>query len=517
MKHLPLVMLTLLLHDPTSDARDCVHAGRIPANRIPESRDQDYQFLKITTPEGIDPQVGALAIMPDGRVVVAFHRGEIYTYDIARSRWKLFASGLHEPLGLHVIDDYRVLVTQKPELTELIDSDRDGEADFYKNRCDDFGMTGNYHEFVYGPVKDSKGNLYIALNGSHKAHGMLKEIRGEVSPIGLPRAEFYIDDWKATERKLNFMFSNVPYRGCMLKIDPAGKATPFAYGLRSPCGIMIDDRDRIFVSDNQGDWVGTSKFFHIEEGKFYGHPASLIWKPGWTEDPFKMKVADLDKLRTKASIMLPHGSLSASPTQPILIGAGGRFGPFEGQILMGEMNMPKIFRLMPETVQGQVQGAVTTMFEGSISKGTGRLVFDQAGNLWIGRTSLGWAGGRGLTRVKWTGETSARIQNMRLTKRGFRLTFTQKMHPKALQDLSKYQCRCYTYLYRKGYGSPRVEKKKIEIVAVRVLDAGKTVELELSELIEERVFQLNMPKLVSAAGQELIQPVIYYTLNKRLK
>ena len=144
-----------------------------------------------------------------------FHRGEVFTYDIHKRVWKLFASGLHEPLGLKVIDNYRVLVTQKPELTELIDTDRDGEADFYKNRCDDFCMTGNYHEFVYGPVQDSKGNRYIALNGSHKAHGMLREIRGEVSPIGVPREEFYIDDWKATERKLNFMFSNVPYRGCM--------------------------------------------------------------------------------------------------------------------------------------------------------------------------------------------------------------------------------------------------------------------------------------------------------------
>ena len=480
-------------------------------------RGEDYTILNIATPEGIDPQVGALAMMPDGRLLVAFHRGEIFTYDPAKSRWSLFASGLHEPLGLHVIDDYRVLVGQKPELTELIDTDKDGEADFYKNRCDDFGMTGNYHEFVYGPVKDSRGNLYIALNGSHKAHGMLPEIRGEVSPIGLPRAEFYIDDWKATEKKLNFMFSNVPYRGCMLKITPEGKATPFAYGLRSPCGIMIDDQDRIFVSDNQGDWMGTSKFFHVEEGKFYGHPASLIWKPGWTQDPFEMKVADLDKLRTRASIMLPHGILSISPTQPVSIDAGGRFGPFEGQILLGEMNMPRIFRLMPETVQGQVQGAVTTHFDGEIGKGTGRMVFDTSGDLWIGRTSLGWPGGRGLSRIRWTGKPTTRILTMKLSEKGFRLTFTQKMDPAALQDLENYECRCYTYLYRKEYGSPQVEKKKIQVVAVTVLDAGRSVELELSELIEERVFQLNMPNLVSAAGQELTEPVIYYTLNKRLE
>ena len=475
-----------------------------------------YEVEKIKTPKGIDAQIGAIDVMPDGRLIVAFHRGEVFTYDIRRKTWKLFASGLHEPLGLKVIDNYRVLVAQKPELTELIDTDKDGEVDFYKNRCDDFGMTGNYHEFVYGPVQDSLGNLYLALNGSHKAHGMLREIRGEVSPIGLPRSEFYIDDWKATERKLNFMFSNVPYRGCMIRISPEGKVTPFAYGLRSPCGIMIDDEDRIFVSDNQGDWVGTGKFFHIEQDKFYGHPASLIWKPGWTEDPFKMKVSDLDKIRTRASIMLPHGRLSVSPTQPILVKSDGKFGPFEGQILMGEMNMQKVFRLMPETVQGQVQGAVTTLIEGRIGNGSARMVFDQSGDLWIGRTSLGWPGGKGLNRVKWAGKATTEVLTMKLTTKGFRLTFTQKMNQDALKDVSNYTFLSYTYTYRKKYGSPQVKKKKIKVTGVKLLDGGRAVDLELAELIEERVFQLDMQNLVSFEGQKLSKHSIYYTLNKRL-
>jgi hypothetical protein len=229
-----------------------------------------------------------------------------------------------------------------------------------------------------------------------------------------------------------------------------------------------------------------------------------------------MAEADLDKLRTKASFMLPHGSLSVSPTQPIVVEAGGKFGPFEGQILMGEMNKQRIFRLMPETVHGQVQGAVTTLIDGRIGLGSNRFMFDKAGDLWVGRTSLGWPGSKGLCRVRWNRKVPTAILNMTLTPRGFRLTFTRAMNRQTLEKLTNYKGLSYTYLYRKKYGSPQVEQKKIEIKAVAVSEDGKTVDLELSELIEGRVFQLNMQNLVADDGQALAHPVLYYTLNKKL-
>ena len=92
---------------------------------------------------------------------------------------------------------------------------------------------------------------------------------------------------------------------------------------------------------------------------------------------------------------------------------------------------------------------------------------------------------------------------MKLTAKGFRLVFTQKMNRDALRNLSNYTCLSYTYTYRKKYGSPQVKKKKIGVEAVELLDDGRTVDLELSELIEERVFQLDMQNLVSDKGQAL--------------
>ena len=94
-------------------------------------------------------------------------RGWIYH----AGKWKLFADGLHQPLGIHISRDGRLYVAQRPELTELIDSDHDGRADIYRTVCDAWGYGGNFHEFAYGPVVDGKGNFYISLNLSAGKEG----------------------------------------------------------------------------------------------------------------------------------------------------------------------------------------------------------------------------------------------------------------------------------------------------------------------------------------------------------
>src|SRR5690606_1583074 len=166
-----------------------------------------------------------------------------------------------------VVDENVLLVMQLPELTRIKDTDGDGLADSYETVYDGFGMTGNYHEFTYGPVKDKQGNLYIALNSSSAGGGIAEEVRGELNMDG-----------KGQGRA---MFSVVPYRGWVIKITPQGEVVPFASGFRSPNGLLIDDHNRLLVTDNQGDWVGSSHLYHVEEGGFYGHPASLVWDKNW--------------------------------------------------------------------------------------------------------------------------------------------------------------------------------------------------------------------------------------------
>ncbi|MGB2735919.1 MAG: hypothetical protein WBC35_18710, partial [Saprospiraceae bacterium] len=150
---------------------------------VPEAA---YIVEDIRLPEGLTGETGAIEFLPDGRLVACFLRGEVMIYDPIKKSWKLFASGLHEPLGLLIVSDHEMLVMQRPELTRLVDTDRDGAADLFETVTDQFGMTGNYHEWNYGPVKDKASNLYIGLNTASEYGKIQEEVRGTLDTTLVP-------------------------------------------------------------------------------------------------------------------------------------------------------------------------------------------------------------------------------------------------------------------------------------------------------------------------------------------
>ena len=129
--------------------------GQVPAD--------SYRVENVPTPRGIAPELGGLDFTPDGQLAASFRRGYIYLMDPKTSRWTKFGSGLQSPLGLMSGKAGEFFVVHLPELTRIVDTDGDGTADLYETIADTWGMSGNYHEFIYGPVRDAKGNFYIAL------------------------------------------------------------------------------------------------------------------------------------------------------------------------------------------------------------------------------------------------------------------------------------------------------------------------------------------------------------------
>src|SRR6185503_486401 len=75
-------------------------------------------------------------------------------------RWKRYATGLFQPLGLKIVDD-KVYVLGRDQLTRLHDLNGDGEADFYENFNNDITITSHYHEFALNLETDSKGDFYF--------------------------------------------------------------------------------------------------------------------------------------------------------------------------------------------------------------------------------------------------------------------------------------------------------------------------------------------------------------------
>ena len=452
-----------------------------------------YKVENIAAPKGLDPQIGGLTILPDGRLAACFHRGEVYTYEPKTKTWTLFADGLHEPLGIVAEDNHTLVVMQRPELTRLRDTDRDGSADHYETLSDRFGMTGNYHEFAFGPTRDKAGNYYVGLNLASSGASIRPEIRGEFRHYGITREQFYKNHRAGSGR----MYSAAPFRGWILKIATDGKTTPFSPGFRSPNGVNFDSAGRLWVSDNQGDWLGTSKLFHVKEGNFYGHPASLVWTGQWEvgRNPLKVPPAEFDAQRQRAAVLFPQGSMANSPTQMLTDTTDGKFGPFAGQLLVGEMNRPRILRVLVDEVAGQTQGACLPFIDGGgLHRGMHRFAFAPDGSLWTGSTHLSWAGGSGLQRVTWTGKTPMELVGMKLTKRGFDLTFT---HPLGNVEAAQFEFQRYYYKYHQSYGSPQLGKEAIAVTTLEMDKNGKTVSLALDKLNPGYVYQLTLKNVTA--------------------
>ena len=470
-----------------------------------------YLVEDVPTPIGMDPQVGGIDFTPDGRLAACFHRGEVYTFNPSTGVWKLFAEGLQEPLGLVAVSNHELVVMQRSELTRLQDLDLDGKADAYTNLWNGFGMTGNYHEFAFGPVRDAQGNFYVSLNLASNGASIRPEIRGQFHPIGLAKEDFYDKPWSKVKNIAGRMYSRVPWRGWVIKVSPNGKVQPFASGFRSPNGLGFDNKGNLFVTDNQGDWLGTSKCYHVQKGGFYGHPASLVWKNDWNENPLETPVEKLNQLRSPAAFLFPQGEVANSPTQPICDTTGGKFGPFDGQMLVGEMNVPRILRLLQDEVDGTVQGAVVTFIENAgLRRGIHRLAFSpDKKSLYIGQTALSWAGSKGIQRIKYTGVSPMEIVGIKAMKKGFKLSFNQKIGMDSVSSLpSTY--KTWTYHYHKSYGSPKVDAQETKLKSIRISDDGKSLFFETEPHKKGFIHEFNIAGLKSQDGTKLINGKVTY-------
>jgi len=481
-----------------------------------------FSIEPIKIPKEVDPQIGGLTISADGRLAVAFHRGEVMLYDTNQKTWTRFAEGLHEPLGIIAEADGSFLVGQRPEITRLKDTDGDGKADLYQTFFDDFGISGNYHEFNFGPTRDSKGNIYIGL-GTASNHGMpMAEPRGTWSELGGHQVNDFImpkEEWKKFRKtgEVSRMYSRVPYRGWVLKIAPDGKSyEPFALGFRTPNGVFAAPNDTLYVTDNQGDWLGMSKLFKVEKDKFYGHPVSLAWKKNWDPNkiPHKMPRKELNSMRERSIALLPSGDLANSPTGMTTSPGLEKFGLEKDQLIMGEMNQKRLVRYLPDIVNGSQQGTSIGFIEGDfLDKGSNRLLFDINNNLYVGKTHLSWAGSEGLLKIRWNGKPYLHITENKLTKEGFKISFSHPVE-KSLQNTDQIITSHYGLNYHVAYGSKKLNETPVSTKEIIWSNDGKTANIQFAQPMKaDQVYDIQLKGLSSPAIGTLLGDRLFYTAH----
>ncbi len=468
---------------------------------FPTGEARYYRIDTVAVPHDIILEVGGMALMPDGRLMVCTRRGEVWS--LLDDRWKLFASGLDEPMGVCPTAANQIIVAQRPELTRLTDTDGDGEADQFETLADQWNYSGHIYEWTFGPVRDRAGNLYGTL-----ACWFFPTKKYDLAPYS---------GWEIPPPHGYQPGCSTAWRGWCFQVTPRGEFIPWSAGLRSPNGLGISPAGDLFVSDNQGEYYGACVLHHITRDAFHGHPNALFWGPTATADPFGIPMAELDQRRKLPAVVFPYGVMGQSASQPLWDETGGKFGPFARQMFIGDQTKATVMRVQLEKVEGEFQGACFP-FRAGFQSGNNCLVFDRDGSLLVGQTDRGWGaiGGKpyGLQRLVWTGDVPFEIHSMQVTHDGFELLFTEPVDAATARNPDTYSLQHYHYYYQRKYGSPQVANTSVKAIAVEVSADRRRVKLKLPELVPGKIYELHVRGLRSEDGSELLHDAAYYTLNR---
>ena len=174
--------------------------------------------------------LGGHDFFANGDVAVCTMTGDVWRLSIgSKLKWKRMAAGLHQPLGLLVIDD-KVYVQGRDQITRLHDLNGDGEADFYECLTNDFDTPTGGHDYMCGLERDRTGNFYT-----------------------------------------------VSGKQGLLRIVPGKRAEVMASGFRNPDGIGLASDGTLTVPYSEGEWTPTSAIAQISIGGYYNYPGP---KPG---------------------------------------------------------------------------------------------------------------------------------------------------------------------------------------------------------------------------------------------
>jgi hypothetical protein len=445
--------------------------------------DDSYKIEYFPLPPQAELLITGMDWIPNGDLAICTWLGEVYIVqgaidDVRKATYKRIASGLIEPLGL-AVNKGEIFVVQKGELTKIVDTDGDGVGDRFECINSSWGFSGNYHSYSFGPLITAQNDFFVFVTGQRGLY-------------------------------------DLPYQGWALKISADGEnVRPFCSGLRVPHGSGFYAKNEIFATDNQGNWIGACRLNHLKPNRFYGFPSS---KPASKMTPRPEDV--------EPPVLWFPRSLAPSASGFDTI-EDDRFGPFRGQLLIGDFQNSIVMRAALEKIgdreNGVWQGAVFPFAKGFLS-GVNRLKIGRDGNLYVGGGKRTWSTAApkefSLDRVSFTGKTPFEVQAVHARKDGFDLAFTKPVDQKSAGDAGNYVVKQFTYKYQADYGSPefdhngKVGATETPVTKVELLADGVTARLTVPALRTGYVtsFQLAVS---SAEDEDLRNDTFYYTLNVR--
>lgn len=411
--------------------------------------------LPFDNPWGALLFVGDHDFLSDGTAFLCTMTGDVWRVsgldtDLRDIRWKRFASGLHQPLGLVVVRD-EVFVLGRDQITRLVDLNRDGEADYYACFSHAFPTSAGGHDFLCGLACDDQGRFYTAS-----------------SATGL------------------------------LRVSADGRSVEtLATGFRNPDGLGLCPDGAITVPSSEGEWTPASMICLIKPDQL---PPPYFGYPGPRNGLFP----------SLPLVYLPRGLDNSSGGQGVVM--DNRFGPLAGQMLHSSFGMGSYFLILRDEVNGQPQGAVVPL-AGEFLSGAHRLKSNpHDGHLYVSGMA-GWGtytpDDGCFHRVRYTGQPVQLPTGFHLHANGIVVHFSRPVDAGAFGPPDRQFAQVWNYRYGPGYGSPEfvpslpevVGHERLDITGVHVLDS-KRLFVEIPDL--QPVNQLHLVLQVDAGPpQEL--------------
>lgn len=420
-----------------------------------------YTLDQIALPEknpwNASIRFAGLDFFDDGRAALCTWDGDVWIVEgldragqkpAAKLKWKRFAAGLQQPLGLKIINGY-IYTAGRDQITKLHDLNGDGEADFYENFNNDAGLTLQRHEFVMDLQTDKDGNLYYCRSGHY-----LQSKRGD---------------------------------NCVVyKVSPDGKKLEkFAKGFREPNGLSIGEGGVMTIADNEGNGIPQTPIYRLLPGKDYGFTPSTTGKVN--DGSWKM-------LQQPIVWLGPKVDTSAGTQVWVPVGvppSGGKdrlkpelqlWGPLAGKLLHTSYGNCALFHVMIDKDAEPWQGCVWK-FPLTFSSGIMRARFNpKDGQLYVcGLRGWGTSAVKDgqLARVRYTGKDVPIPVGYRVSRAGLEFTFSGPLDKAAAEDDENWAGSWSEAL--KKTPSPK-ELREMPITAVRLSADRKTVTIAVDKL-----------------------------------
>ncbi len=431
------------------------------------------------------------------RAALCTHEGDVWIVEgiddtLGSLKWRRFASGQYETLGLAIVNDV-IYTSGRDQITRYHDLNRDGEADYYENFNNEVLSTEGFHEFVFDLQRDRAGNFYFA----------------KANPVNSGGGGF------GNNAKTPGNGTVCSHSGCVFKLSKDGKKFEIvARGLRAPNGIGVSPDGQVTTSDNEGTWVPTT-------------PINWIARPRQFLGVLnKLTSTNLANSWTPPLTWLSKSDYDNSGGGQVWV-TSDKWGPFKGELLHESYGKSSLFLVMKErTANGLMQGGVVK-FPLKFTSSCMRAQFNRRdGQLYVAGLSE-WQSnaGRptGFDRVRYTGKKVYSVRGLKVLKNGVQLTFTQPLDSESVADVQNWSGKRWNYERAERYGSPEFTLSKdgdgklvrgrepLTITHARLSPDGKTVTVEIADF--KPVMQESLKWNLKATDGTTVTQEIQHTIH----